>query len=140
MKHSLTNLNNLKNNYDCNLSFFGMNHHVGKRSFKGYDNAREFANNLKAPIEIPVIVLANLLKAAISCIEHTVLLCVNFLTLDFTNARDRGVEMINNVGFALYNAVKGFLDTIISIVELVTRSAATLVEGVAEVFSPYVKA
>jgi len=139
MKHSLANLDMLASHYKQTLLFFGINHPVGKRSFKGYDNAREFADNLKAPIEIPIVVLTNLLKAAINCLEHAVLLCINFLVFDFSHARDRGVDIINSLGVALYNLVKGFFYTIISTVELVTRSAATLVEGVAEVFSPSVK-
>ena len=102
----------------------------------GYSTARDFADNLKAPIEIPLCAAATILKSALTCAQSIAQLALNFLVFDFSKARNNGVNAVNAVALSLYSLVKGAFDTVFSLIELVTRSAATLVEGVVEVASP----
>lgn len=134
MSGELNNFETIKSFYNRRMNLFGMKHQVGK-PFSGYYSAKEFANNLKAPFEIPVIVISNLLNNAISCLRHTALLCINFLVFDFQEARKHGNQIINSLTDALYNCIRGMVDTVLSAIELITRSAATVIEGVAEVCS-----
>ena len=122
--------------YNGRLRYFGMNHNVGANPLRGYHSAGQFASNLRAPFQIPIISIATILNCAVKLVENILLLGVTFATFDFEDSANHGIEIVNNVTTAIYTAVQCVFQTLISVFELFTRSAATLIEGVAEVLSP----
>ena len=127
----------LDSNYKSKLTYFNISHPIGATPLRGYRSASEFAENLRAPIQIPIMGAGSILIRAIDLIQQCLFFLTTFVTFDFSHAKDHGIQVINDITNMLYTVVKTIFDTIVSAVELLSRSAATVIEGVAEVFSPY---
>lgn len=108
------------------------NHGVKKRSIhkmtSAYDSFNDFKNNLKAPIQIPLVILSSNLKAIIGCIENTLHLAINLLTLDCSDAHNNCISILNNVSFMLYQSVRALVDMTVNLIALPVCSLITLKE------------
>lgn len=133
----LNGFNDLNRSYKKRLDFFGVSHPVGNKMLNGYRNATQFMDNLRAPFQIPIISAGGILRSAINCLQNILLLGITFLTFDFSKAANHGIEVINSITDMLYTSVRAIFDTFVSALELLTRSVATLVEGIGEVVAPY---
>ena len=80
---TIFNFNSLGRRYSNVLKARGMNHNVGAAPLTKYASFSEFRDNLKAPVEIPVILLGDTAYTILSCLQSCALLAVNFATFDF---------------------------------------------------------
>ncbi len=130
-------LSALRTNYQKKLRYFNVSHPIGKHPLTGYGSAGAFASNLRAPFQISIVGIGEILQSSIHCLENLLLLGTTFMTFDFPSAKNHGIEVINSITTMLYTAAKGIFDMVFSTLELLTRSAATVIEGAAEVASPF---
>lgn len=131
MKRRLNNFFAMDALYTDTLVNHGVRMRPANKIISGYGNFKEFKDNLKAPIQIPLVILSSNLRAAIGLIENTIYLALNCVAMDFSDAHNNIISILNNVSSILYQSIRAVLDIVLSLIELPVCSLLTLpVRGV----------
>ncbi len=126
MKRKLNNFFALDALYTDTFKNHGVNVRSVDKISSGYDNFKEFKDNIKAPIQIPLVTLSANLRAIIGCIENTAYLMVNVVAMDFSDAYNNVISILNDVSSILYQTLRAVFDIVLSLIELPVRSMITL--------------
>lgn len=123
---AITTVDRMKIHYDQILESRGVTVRPVERTQFWYRDCKEFRDNLKAPIQIPLIILSINIMSFAAIIENIFQLMLNLGVGNFYDARNNAFGIINCMAHAAYTSVKGILDTALSLIQIPTCSYFTL--------------
>jgi len=97
--------------------------------FTPYRSFADVQNQLKSPVAMPILCLAQAAQAGIGAIQELLLLGINLATLDVKRAFNNAKTVLGAVFGAILYTVLAVVDTLLALVALATRTGATLVAG-----------